>query len=770
MAAVSRLIILGQPGGGKSTLVNHLVTQLAQKRLGKTIAKGKLAGWRPDEKPLPVRIVLRRFAAAIPPETARGSAGLVWNYIEQQLEQCGCKEFFPVLKQRLTEEAGAVFFDGLDEVHETDAEAKRSLITQAMAEFAAPLKKCRVIVTCREYAYRQGEAWRLPEKDFPVVELDLFGKEQIEHFTRTWYQILGPQKGWNEAQCRDEAKNLFQAIHEWPHLQELGKYPLLLTLMAQVHGRDGSLPNDRADLYERTVNLLLAHWQNRLVRDVSGSRKVEPGLIMQLGVRIETLRAALERVAFAAHERQEKAPSRSENAADIPKEDLREELENALGNAEKAKQVLAYIQERAGLLQARDNRTYTFPHRTFQEYLTATHLLKQGEFDAMLRDRLKRDLIWWREVFLLAAGASRRTPRNISDLVDGLVPQAPTPETLTPDKVAQMQAAAQALAETGFIEHVHKEKAIELGRFAATYEKIQNGLLLAMRSDRALAAGNALARLGDPRFRSDAWFLPDEPLLGFVEIRAGEFLMGSDKKKDSQAYDEELKQHKITLPTFYIALYPVTVAQFQSFVSESIYKPEHPESLQGLPNHPVVHVTWYDALAYCEWLTQQLWNWEGTPEPIASLLKKQGRRITLPSEAEWEKAARGTDGQIYPWGNKADANLANYYNENGIGATSAVGCFPGGASPYGCEEMSGNVWEWTRSLWGKDWDKPKFRYPYDPKDGREKLDAPRDVRRVWRGGAFSYFDRYVRCASRYRNPPDNRYYALGFRVAVLPLL
>ena len=191
VAAVPRLVILGQPGGGKSTLVNHLVTQLAQKRLGKTIAKGKLAGWRPDEKPLPVRIVLRRFAAWLPPETKHGSAGLVWNYIEQQLEQCGCKEFFPLLKQRLTEETGAVFFDGLDEVHETDAEAKRSRVTQAIAEFAAPLAKCRVIVTCREYAYRQSKAWQLPKKDFPDVELDLFGEEQIEHFTRTWYQIVG---------------------------------------------------------------------------------------------------------------------------------------------------------------------------------------------------------------------------------------------------------------------------------------------------------------------------------------------------------------------------------------------------------------------------------------------------------------------------------------------------------------------------------------------------------------------------------------------------
>lgn len=261
-----------------------------------------------------------------------------------------------------------------------------------------------------------------------------------------------------------------------------------------------------------------------------------------------------------------------------------------------------------------------------------------------------------------------------------------------------MQAIAQALVETDFAEHVRKERINEPGRFPTTYERIQKWLIAAVRSAHTLAAGeraacgDTLARLGDPRFRPEAWYLPDEPLLGFVEILDGPFLMGSNRKRDSEAYDNELKQHKVTLPTYYIARYPVIVAQFQSFVSKSGYKPEDPKSLEGLANHPVVNVTWYDALAYCKWLTEQLRGWEGTPEPLASMLNKQGWCVTLPSEAEWEKAARGSDGRIYPWDGALDANRANYY-DTGILAASAVGCFPGGASPFGCEEMSGNVWE-----------------------------------------------------------------------------
>jgi len=774
VAAMPRLVITGQPGGGKSTLINHLVTQLGRKRLGKPIDNAKLSGWAEEEKPLPVRIILRRFAAWIPAGAVRGE-GLVWKYLEHQLEQYGCKVAFPALHHQLTGASGIVFFDGLDEVRETDEEAKRSLITAAIAEFAGPLDNCRIVITCREYAYKPGSDWRLPEKIFPVVDLDLFGSEQIQNFTNTWYQIVGPQKGWTEEKCRDEAQHLFDAIQKWPHLQELAKYPLLLTLMAQVHGRDGTLPDDRADLYERAVNLLLAHWENRIGRDLSGNRKVEPGLIMQLGIRSETLRRALERVAFAAHERQEKEQARDERAADIPKEDLREILEADLGDAEKAKQVLAYIQERAGLLQAQNNRIYTFPHKTFQEYLTATYLLKQGEPAVMLRERVNRDLIWWREVFLLAAGASRRIPSTIANLVDTLLPLALEENKISAEEAQQAQAAAQALKETDFSEHVYKEELIKPGRFSVTFRKIQNSLMAGLRSDQVLAAteraacGNALARLGDPRFRSEAWFLPGEPLLGFVEIPAGEFLMGSDKKKDSQAYDDELKQHKIKLPTFYIARYPVTVAQFQSFVDESGYKPEHPECLNGLSNHPVVNVTWHEALKYCEWLTERLRSWEGMPEPLADLLGKQGWQITLPSEAEWEKAARSGDGRIYPWGNDANANRANYH-DTGIGGTSAVGCFHDGKSRYDCEEMSGNVWEWTRSLWGKESEKPDFKYPYDPADGRENLNAPRDVSRVLRGGAFSGYDGGVRCAYRFRSNPDDWYWSVGFRLVVRPLL
>jgi formylglycine-generating enzyme required for sulfatase activity len=135
----------------------------------------------------------------------------------------------------------------------------------------------------------------------------------------------------------------------------------------------------------------------------------------------------------------------------------------------------------------------------------------------------------------------------------------------------------------------------------------------------------------------------------------------------------------------------------------------------------------------------------------------------LPSEAEWEKTARGTDGRVYPWGNEPGPNRANY-GDTGIDSSSAVGCFPGGASPYGVEDLSGNVWEWTRSL------SEGYPYPEDQQERtrRENLQAYRYAPRVLRGGTFYNHQRIVRCAFRNSNVPDVRNHSTGFRVVVRP--
>jgi len=193
-------------------------------------------------------------------------------------------------------------------------------------------------------------------------------------------------------------------------------------------------------------------------------------------------------------------------------------------------------------------------------------------------------------------------------------------------------------------------------------------------------------------------------------------------------------------------------------------------------NAPAMSVTWHEAIGFCLWLSSR---WHDSSWLRATWV------VTLPSEAEWEKSARGgvaiparslgsarhelplspelTPNLLpcrrFPWGDEADPNRASYDRDFSSGP-STVGCFPGGVSPYGCEELSGNVWEWTRSLW-----KP---YPYVPEDGREDLQVSGRSLRVMRGGSFFLGYRPIRCAARLWHFPVYRYVDLGFRVVLSP--
>ena len=279
--------------------------------------------------------------------------------------------------------------------------------------------------------------------------------------------------------------------------------------------------------------------------------------------------------------------------------------------------------------------------------------------------------------------------------------------------------------------------------------------------------GRHLAALGDPRFRTDAHHLPDEPMLGFVTVPEGEFAMGDQGQP-------------VNVQTFFIARYHTTVAQYRSFVDATDSKPGDARCLQGDANQPVAWISWYEAVEYCAWLSEWLASearrrlagqvdgatierdfWQG--------LASGDLVVTLPSEAEWEKAARGESGWTFPWGNSIDPGKANY-KETGHGAVCAVGSFPEGATPYGVLDMAGNAWEWLRTLWGSDENTPQFGLPYTETDGRENREAPPTVLRCMRGGAFTV--EASRAASTFRDGvvPTSRDDADGFRVVVAPPL
>jgi eukaryotic-like serine/threonine-protein kinase len=221
-----------------------------------------------------------------------------------------------------------------------------------------------------------------------------------------------------------------------------------------------------------------------------------------------------------------------------------------------------------------------------------------------------------------------------------------------------------------------------------------------------------------------------------VYVPAGEFLMGSE---DEDAWDEEKPEHLVYLDAYWIYKHEVTNQQYRQCVDANACK--EPRSTanynnSSYKNHPVVYVSWDDADAYCQWV---------------------GGR--LPTEAEWEKAARGTDGRTYPWGDdNPTCNLANHSACEG--GTTPVGSYPDGASPYGALDMAGNVWEWVADWYEEDY---YSRSPYENPQG-----PTRWIYRVHRGGSWNSNERNLWVSYRHRNNPDFRGYHYGFRCVCSP--
>ena len=223
----------------------------------------------------------------------------------------------------------------------------------------------------------------------------------------------------------------------------------------------------------------------------------------------------------------------------------------------------------------------------------------------------------------------------------------------------------------------------------------------------------------------------------------------------------ERPAHAVTVSPFRMARRPVTNHDYLVFVAATDSPcPDHWDSEWAFRrdlDHPVVMVSWHDARRYCAWLTESSHR--------CGILDTE-QVVVLPTEAEWEIAAREADERTHPWGSFFDQTRCNVRSA-GIGHVRPVGTFsPRGDSGSGVVDLIGNVWEWTASAWGSSGRQPSYGYPYDPTDGREDANLPAGVRRIVRGGAFYYADICANSYTRNRALPTDRHLAGGFRVAV----
>jgi len=755
-----RLVLLGNPGAGKTTFVRHLAHCLAGHALWPDAGwMDHLSDWPIGEaETLPLLVTLRDFARALPdPLPQRAEPRHLWHFIVARLQAQNLGPALAPLREALEAGQVLVLLDGLDEVSST---AARAFVRDAVGAFAQRYPDNRYLVTCRVLSYQMA-GLRLPE--FPTFELASFDRDKINHFITAWYEELARLGVVLAQDAPGLAQGLWEAVRR-PDLWRLAPNPLLLTVMALVHTHKGRLPEACALLYEETVEILLWRWEQVKAGGQGETPQLRRLLLAARRTDVD-LKRVLWRLAFEAHT-QMRIDGDAEQLADIGELKLEKALATLKsGDRNWAQQVVAAMKLRAGLMLERAPEVFTFPHRTFQEYLAGAHLSTQADL-APRAATLAAQGDLWRQVILLAVGRlvylSGDTDKPLA-MVGELCPAQAVDDAPSWRKA---WLAGDALLEIG----VNRVRDSALGRDLLTRVGERLALLLArgrLSPRERSVAGDVLACLGDPR-----------DFGARVVVPAGPFSMGSADAEGLGGRDEGL-QHTVTLPAFEIGQYPVTQAQFGVFVAAGGYEERHYWTLDGwrwkarhgertprdfgppfnLPNHPVVGVSWYEAMAYCAWLTE---TWRATRQIDA------GQVVRLPNEAEWEKAARGSDGRAWPWGDMWDETRCGTM-ELGLGNTAPVGIFPDGASPYGGLDMAGNVWEWTSSLWGR-WTGGKaerlFGYPYDATDGRENLEAGDDMLRVLRGGSFYSNQQYACCAARIRMIPDFRVDNIGFRIVV----
>lgn len=784
------LVILGDPGSGKTTLLRYLAISCARS-LRRLRADGddrrlvrRRFGWR--KTPFPIIVPLNALADVCDWSPTTRLLDKIAHTLGPELFSQDPSNFFA---QRLATGHCLVLFDGFDELGSRDARDRMArLIADLTTRYQHPTN--RFVVSTRIVGYEE----QLDGYGFSARTIDDLDDQAVQTLVHQRYRAMALTEGLaRSTQAQTDliaehaklAQDLLDKMAENRGLRRLTTNPLLLSLIVLVHSVKVILPDERHLLYRHCVEILTERWQEfrragvplektPKAYDLKLDHKLvllrELALTMQKERQAEVSPALIRRSTVEAI-----IAARLPNfiADQLPDEaDKREQL-----CAQRATALLDDIRENSQILlekgfDAADQSLIGFAHLTFQEYLAAEALREQPTTLALLLDNLFNPT--WREVLLLYVGMVEAAPVIHACLADShqpplaryllagrcLVEKVNIPPPLREQVLAGLRSYFAPPGNIGWatpadlITRIGGEKRYdwlitnlcrhltpaEQQQFAqapthaqSRYPAMQALLLRLLRDAEETTVryqcGCTLSAIGDPR-DLDEW----------VTIPAGEFIMGSEQ------YDSEKPIQQMKVESYKIGKYPVTNTQYQRFVEVTGYQPpSHWRDGKPLPwqaTHPVINVSWDDAQAYCRWLSDEL-----------------GTTVRLPTEAEWERAARGANGREWPWGNTFDPNYANTWEGRSDWTTTPVGMYPLGTSPEGALDMAGNVWEWTATKWLENYANYATLVDNSP-------EADASVRRVVRGGAWYNRQYYVRAAYRFRITPDLRIYYLGFRVVL----
>lgn len=654
------------------------------------------------------------------------------DHLADALAELGFPHAQRWLIQRLARGECLLLLDALDEV--ADPQAQRRVVAEINHLRAAYGEGNQIIVTCRIAGFPRTL------NGYYQLEVQALTEAQIAQFVRNWFANTA-----DPLERERRIDGLLRGLRRSPGMRLLATNPLLLSLIALLYECNWRLPERRVELYEEAVNLLIVDWDK--LRGISRQPRLLPEQKQQI----------LTQLAACFH-----AAGRRVVEAEQLRENLTVILPLCGGSLLDPDVVVDELMAHTGLLRQKSRYSYDFVHLTFQEFLTARACQVQWEGIQLLE---RTGDAWWHEVIRLYAGLKRDATtllqalraRDLFLAAGCLADCKPLATEAFREAAAalirdlqqrlqdetQCQAAADALAEltawdttpslTAAVVAAEIQPAVALAALLALARAADKAVLEPLLAD----VGSILRLLHGqlpqvaPALRPRILTLLDTLGHPLVFVPAGEFSMGSDESE----YEYERPVHGVFLTEYWIDQFPVTNAQFAQFVQATGYQAQgnwRSEFRVGKERHPVINVTWDDACAYGNWCGKH-----------------------LPTEAQWEKAARGTDGRRYPWGNTWDHNKCNV---SGRG-TTPVDAYPKGVSPYGCQDMIGNVSERVA-----DWFDQNY-YGVSPHDN--PLGPATGDYRVVRGDSWcSYVPRRTaRAAFRGIDNPPNRGFVLGFRLA-----